>query len=69
MEYVDKDKLLSKSNNSVFKLVNLASMRAMEIADGKPKLVADKSEIKPSTVALHEIAAGFIHSNKLNTKE
>lgn len=60
MEYMDKDKLLKKSNNSVFKLVNLAAMRAVEIAEGKPKLVAEKGEIKPSTTALHEIAAGQI---------
>jgi len=69
MEYMDKDKLLSKSSNSVFKLVNLAAMRAMEIAEGKPKLVAEKGEVKPSTIALHEIAAGFIQSKKHNSKE
>ena len=69
MEYMDKDKLLSKSNNSVFKLVNLAAMRAMEIADGKPKLVVEKGDVKPSTVALHEIAAGFISSKRTHPKE
>jgi len=54
---------------SIYKLVILASKRALEIAEGQPKLVADDASIKPSTVALHEIAAGKIEAKKSKAKE
>jgi DNA-directed RNA polymerase omega subunit len=69
MEYVVTDKLLDKSNNSLYKLVILASKRALEIAEGQPKLVEASSSIKPSTVALREIAEGKIHSRIVKSKE
>lgn len=69
MEYVITDKLLDKSNNSVYKLVILASKRALEIAEGQPKLVEASASIKPSTVALWEISDGKIQSKKLKSKE
>ena len=69
MEYVITDKLLDKSNNSVYKLVILASKRALEIAEGQPKLVEASASIKPSTVALWEISEGKIQSKKLKPKE
>jgi DNA-directed RNA polymerase omega subunit len=69
MEYVVTDKLLDKSNNSLYKLVILASKRALEIAEGQPKLVEASASIKPSTVALMEIAQGKIHSRITKTKE
>ena len=39
MTYVALEKLLDKSCDSVYKLVILASKRALEIAEGQPKLV------------------------------
>jgi len=69
MEYMDREELLSKSNNSVFKLVNLAAKRALEIAEGQPKLVTEKAEVKSSTVALHEISEGKVQSKKNKAKE
>ena len=65
MGYEGREKLLDKSMGSIYKLVILASKRALEIAEGQPKLVADDASVKPSTVALHEIAAGKIEARKI----
>ncbi len=65
MEYVALEKMLDKSDNSIYKLVILASKRALEIAEGQPKLVEADLTTKPSTVALFEIAQGKIKSRKL----
>lgn len=64
MDYVSLEKLLDKSEGSVYKLVILASRRALEIAGGQPKLVKVNSATKPSTVALYEIAAGKVYCKK-----
>jgi len=63
MKYAIQD-ILEKSNNSVYKLVIMASKRALEIAEGQPKLVDLDASIKPSTVALAEIAAGKVQYQK-----
>jgi DNA-directed RNA polymerase omega subunit len=64
MEYVPVEQLLDKSENSVYKLVILASKRGIEIAEGQPKLVAADPVTKPSTVALFEIARGKVCAKK-----
>jgi DNA-directed RNA polymerase omega subunit len=64
MEYVPLEKLLDRTDGSIYKLVILASKRALEIAEGQPKLVNVASTLKPSTIALHEIAAGRVQSKK-----
>jgi len=64
MSYVALEKLLDKSNGSIYKLVILASKRALEIAEGQPKLVDVSSSMKPSTVALHEIAENKVYLKK-----
>jgi DNA-directed RNA polymerase omega subunit len=69
MGYRGRERLLDKSMGSVYKLVILASKRALEIAEGQPKLVEDDASVKPSTVALHEIAAGKIEAKKSKAKE
>ena len=69
MGYVGREKLLDKSCNSIYKLVNLASMRALEIAEGQPKLVEASSSIKPSTVALMEISEGRVQCKKIKPKD
>lgn len=56
MAYMELEGLLDKSKGSVYKLVILAAKRALQIAEGQPKLVAAGPAMKPSTVALHEIA-------------
>lgn len=69
MTYVPLEKLLDKSNGSIYKLVILASKRALEIAEGQPKLVDIDSSIKPSTIALYEIAEGKVQCKKAKPKE
>ncbi len=69
MDYQGREKLLDRSQGSIYKLVILASKRALEIADGQPKLVSDDASVKFSTVALHEIAEGKIESKKARAKE
>ena len=69
MDYRGREQLLDKSLGSIYKLVILASKRALEIAEGQAKLVADDASVKPSTVALHEIAAGKIEARKVKAKE
>jgi DNA-directed RNA polymerase omega subunit len=61
MPYVPLEKLLDKTNNSIYKLVSLASKRALELAEGQPKLVDANASTKPSTLVLYEIAAGKVH--------
>jgi len=69
MPYVALEKLLDKSEGSIYKLVLLASKRALEIAEGQPKMADVNSSTKPSTVALHEIAEGKVECVKAKTKE
>ncbi len=69
MNYFAREKLLDKSCYSIYKLVILASKRAHEIAEGQPKLVTANSSVKPSTVALMEIADGKVQCKKLKSKE
>ena len=38
MDYVPLEKLIDKTNNSLYKLVILASRRALEVAEGQPGL-------------------------------
>lgn len=58
------ENLLDRTGNSVYKLVNLASRRALEIAEGQPKMVECSSSAKPSTIALQEIAEGKVKLKK-----
>lgn len=64
MYYVPLENLLERSNNSIYKLVILASRRALEIAEGQPQMVDIKDVTKPSTVALYEIAEGKVRIQK-----
>ena len=65
MGNVPLEKLVDKSFYSVYKLVIMASKRALEIAEGQPKLVAVAASVKPSTVALMEISEGKISCRKI----
>ena len=68
MAYVSLEKLLDKTDSSVFKLVVLASKRALEIAEGQPKLTESLSvTVKPSIIALQEIMEGKIKAKELKS--
>ena len=65
MYYTALEKLVDKTGGSVYKLVVLASKRALELSEGQAKLVEDiTSAAKPSTIALKEI-----EQHKLTIKE
>ena len=58
--YPPIEELLPKSGYSIYKLVRMAANRAMELADGKPKLIETPSSDNAPTVALEEIRAGKV---------
>lgn len=60
MSYVPLEFLIDKSNMSMFKLCVFVSRRALELAEGAPRLVDAPSDIKVTTLAMQEIAAGKI---------
>lgn len=60
MTYIPIEKLVEKADGSIYKLVIMASKRALEIAEGQPKLLELNGGLKPSAIALEEIAAGKI---------
>lgn len=65
MDYVPLEKLIDKTDNSLYKLVVLASKRALEVAEGQPSLIPPNATAKPSLTALKEIAAGKIGYKKI----
>jgi DNA-directed RNA polymerase omega subunit len=65
MGYQPLEKLLDKAEGSIYKLVILASQRALEIAEGAPKLINSNEEIKPTSIALSEIAEGKVRARKI----
>lgn len=64
MSYIPLEKLIEKSNNSLYKLVILSSRRALELAEGAPALIESESNVKNTTVALKEIAEGKVKCKK-----
>lgn len=56
---VSIENLLDKTDGSIYKLVILASKRALELNEGSPRLVESESK-KISAVALEEIKEGKI---------
>ncbi len=59
MQEIDRDLLLDKTK-SVYKLVVLTALRAIEISDGAAKLVDVPQDVKPVNLALREILDGKI---------
>ena len=64
MAYIPIEQLLDKADNSIYKLVMLAAKRTLEIAEGQPKLVSVDSSLKPSSIAVKEIAEGKVRLKK-----
>jgi DNA-directed RNA polymerase omega subunit len=60
MAYQPLEQLLPKANNSVYRLVRLASRRAGELAATGAKLVQVPADQKLATTALDEIRAGMV---------
>jgi DNA-directed RNA polymerase subunit K/omega len=54
--YVPLENLIDKADNNMYKLVHLASARAIQLADGAPRVIEAPHDMKVTTVALLEIA-------------
>ena len=63
MEEVTRDELLHKIG-SIYKLCNLAALRAMELNSGMKKLVDADPKEKVTTVAIREIAQDKVKMKK-----
>ena len=59
MSYFPIEELL-KHTDSIYKLVILASKRALELNEGAPKMVEKDFAKKLTTIALQEIAQGKV---------
>lgn len=57
---VTLEQLLPMAGSSVYRLVRVAMVRALEINHGSPPLVKFKSTEKATTIALREIAMGKV---------
>lgn len=60
MSYVPLEKLIDKSHGSMFKLCVFISRRALQLAEGAPKLIDAPVETKVTTLAMEEIAQGKV---------
>lgn len=60
MSYIPLEKLIDKSHGSMFKLALFASRRALELAEGAPRLVEAPKDLKVTTLAMMEIAEGKV---------
>ena len=61
--------LLRYADGSVYKLVRMASKRAMELAEGKPPLVEKPLSEKETSIALEEISKGKVVSKSTVEKD
>ena len=59
IEQFQRDDLIKNTNSSVFKLVMLASKRALELNSGMPKLI-EGAPGKAGSIALEEIRQGKV---------
>ena len=60
MTYQPLEELLPRANWSIYRLVRLASKRALEISETGAKLITVPSEEKLATIALEEIRQGKV---------
>ncbi len=60
MEYQTIEDMLGQANGSVYSLVRMAALRALELADGKPCLIDNPDTDKVTSLAFKEIMAGKV---------
>ncbi|HQP91057.1 MAG TPA: DNA-directed RNA polymerase subunit omega [Candidatus Omnitrophota bacterium] len=58
--YVPLENLIDKSNGSMYKLCTFVAKRALELAEGAPRLIEAPAEMKVTTLAMQEIANGRV---------
>lgn len=64
MSYVPLEKLIDKSEGSMYKLVMMTAHRAIELAEGAPRLREAPQDVKVTTLAMQEIAEGKVSLGK-----
>lgn len=67
MKKIYREELLDKAPGSIYKLIIAATRRALEIAEGSPRLVDVPLELKPTTVALLEIKGAKVGYKKIKS--
>lgn len=67
MYELSRDKLMQNAE-SIYKLCNMAAMRAMELNNGMKKLVDADPKEKVTTVALKEILEGKVKMKPITKK-
>ena len=60
MSYVPIEELLPQAGGSIYRLIRMASDRALELSEGKPMLIKNPSSDKVTTIAMMEIAQGKV---------
>ena len=65
MSYIPLEKVIDKVDYNMYKLVVLASRRAIELEEGLPSLISVDSQMKKTSVALLEIAEGKVGIKKI----
>lgn len=68
MAKIPRQELLNKAT-SLFKLCNMAAMRAIELNSGMKKLVDSDPREKVTTTAIREIAAGKVKFKETGKRE
>ena len=67
MEQISRDQLV-ENIGSIYKLCNLAAMRAIELNSGMKRLVDAHPSEKVTTVAIREIAENKVKLTKIKAK-
>ena len=60
MDYQSLENLLPKANGSIYKLVRLAALRALELSEGKRSLIPSTPTDSLTSIALKEIMLGRV---------
>ena len=68
MREIFREELLDKADFSIYKFVMLVTKRALEIAEGSPKLIDTGLDDKPISVAMNEISEGKVKYKKTKVK-
>lgn len=68
MREIFREELLDKADFSIYKLIMLVTKRALEIAEGSPKLIDAALDAKPISVAMNEILANKVKYKKTKEK-
>jgi DNA-directed RNA polymerase omega subunit len=65
MIIIPLEELLPKAGYSIYRLVRMASKRALELSDGKKPLIEISATDKLTSIALEEIAQGKIECKEM----